>query len=128
MMYLGYNAKVTFDPEAEILHGEVIGLRDVVTFQAASVEGLKEAFRESVDDYLEWCAQLGHEPERAYAGKFLLRMDPSLHRDLALAAERAGVSINAFIVASVEREMGGGPDPGAGGRARDRVGSPGADS
>ena len=113
MTYQGYSAKVTFDPDAEVLHGEVVGLRDVITFQATSVEGLKEAFRDSVDDYLAWCAELGQEPERAYAGRFLLRMDPGLHRDLALAAERAGVSINAFVVACVEREVGRGREAGA---------------
>jgi predicted HicB family RNase H-like nuclease len=105
--YQGYSAKVTFDPDAEVLHGEVVGLRDVITFQATSVEGLKTAFRDSVDDYLAWCAELGQEPERAYAGRFLLRMDPGLHRDLALAAERTGVSINAFVLDCVEREVGG---------------------
>jgi predicted HicB family RNase H-like nuclease len=104
--YLGYSAKVTFDADAEVLHGEVVGLRDVITFQATSVEGLKAAFRDSVDDYLKWCAELGQEPERAYAGRFLVRMDPGVHRDLALAAERAGISINAFVVACVEREVG----------------------
>jgi predicted HicB family RNase H-like nuclease len=105
--YKGYSAKVTFDPDGEVLHGEVIGLRDVITFQATSVEGLKGAFRDSVDDYLAWCAELGQEPERAYAGRFLLRMDPDLHRDLAFVAEHAGVSINAFAVACLEREVGG---------------------
>ena len=107
MTYKGYSAKVTFDPDAEVLHGEVVGLRDVITFQGTSVKGLKEAFRDSVDDYLAWCAELGQAPERAYAGRFLLRMDPGLHRDLALAAEHAGASINAFVVACVERQVGG---------------------
>lgn len=77
----------------------------MITFQAASVGGLKTAFRDSVDDDLAWCAELGQEPERAYAGRFLLRMDPGMHRGLALAAERAGVSIHAFVVACVEREL-----------------------
>ena len=107
MTYRGYHANVTFDPDAGVLHGEVIGLRDVITFQATSVEKLKEAFRDSVDDYLAWCAELGQAPERAYAGRFLLRMEPDLHRDLAFAAERAGVSINALVVACLEREVGG---------------------
>lgn len=31
MEYKGYTAKVEFDDEAEIFHGEVIGIRDVVT-------------------------------------------------------------------------------------------------
>lgn len=106
MTYKGYSAKVTYDADAKVLHGEVIGLRDVITFQATSVEGLEGAFRDSVDDYLAWCAELGQGPERPYAGRFLVRMDQSLHRDLALAAERAGVSINAFVVACLERDVG----------------------
>ncbi len=113
MTYKGYSAKVTFDADAEVLHGEVIGLRDVITFQATSVEGLKQAFRDSVDDYLAWCAELGQEPERAYAGRLLVRMEPDLHRDLAVAAERAGESINAFVVACLEREVGAGRERGA---------------
>lgn len=111
MTYKGYSAKITFDSDAEVLHGVVIGLRDVITFRATSVEGLEAAFRDSVDDYLAWCTELGQEPERAYGGRFLLRMDPGLHRDLALAAERAGVSINAFVIACVESEIGGAREP-----------------
>jgi predicted HicB family RNase H-like nuclease len=114
MTYEGYSATVAFDADAEVLHGEVIGLRDVITFQATSVEGLKEAFRDSVDDYLALCAELGQEPERAYAGRFLVRMEPDLHRDLAVAAEREGESINAFVVACLEREIGA--DRGRGAR------------
>jgi len=115
MTYEGFSAKVTFDADAEVLHGEVIGLRDVitVTFQATSVEGLKEAFRDSVDEYLAWCAELGQEPERAYAGRFLVRMEPDLHRDLAVAAERAGESNNAFVIACLGREVGAGRKRGS---------------
>jgi predicted HicB family RNase H-like nuclease len=35
-----------------------------------------------------------------------VRKEPDLHRDLAVAAERAGESINAFVVACLEREIG----------------------
>jgi len=87
---MGYSATVAFDADAEVLHGDAIGLRDVITFRAISVEGLEEAFRDAVDDYLAWCAEIGQEPERAYGGRFLVRMEPDLHRDVAVAAERAG--------------------------------------
>ena len=67
MTYQGYSAKVTFDSDAEVLHGEVIGLRDVITFQATSVEALEEAFRDSVDDYLAGARShgIGTVPETA---------------------------------------------------------------
>jgi hypothetical protein len=37
----------------------------------------------------------GDEP--SHSGRLLLRMPPSLHAELARAAEREGVSLNAFI-------------------------------
>jgi len=55
LQYRGYTGHTEFDDEARLFHGEVIDLRDVVTFQGTGVEELEEAFRDSVDDYLEFC-------------------------------------------------------------------------
>ena len=96
MEYKGYTARVVFDADAGVLFGEVEGLRDVVTFEATNVEELQVAFRESVNDYLAMCAERGEEPERPYSGKFLLRVDPRLHREIAMAAASSGKSLNAF--------------------------------
>ena len=63
MQYKGYSGKVEYDDEAEIFHGEVIGLRDVITFQGKTVDEIKKAFRDSVDDYLDFCVQLNQAPE-----------------------------------------------------------------
>jgi len=96
MDYKGYRARVEFDHDAGILFGEVEGLRDVVTFEATTVEALKKAFHASVDDYWEMCSERGEEPEKPYSGKFLVRMDPVLHREVAAAAARSGKSLNQF--------------------------------
>ena len=82
-----------------------MGLRDVIAFQATSVEELKNEFQASVDDYLARCEELGQEPERAYSGKYLVRMDPELHREVALAAEREGRSTNAYVVSCLEARV-----------------------
>src|SRR5918997_5423209 len=78
--YKGYTGRVEFDHEAMLFHGEVIDLRDVVTFQGTSVEELEEAFRDSVDDYLEFCEKRGEEPDRPFSGRLMLRVSPQLHR------------------------------------------------
>lgn len=57
MQYKGYTGHAGFDDEAGLFHGEAIDLRDVVTFQGTSVWELEEAFRDSVDDYLEFCEE-----------------------------------------------------------------------
>lgn len=63
MEYKGYIGKVRIDDEASILYGEVINIRDVITFAGVSVEEVQQAFRESVDDYLAFCAERGESPE-----------------------------------------------------------------
>ena len=75
MRYKSYFGKVEFDDEAKVLHGEVAGVRDVVTFQADSVEGIEKAFRESVDDYLAFCRKRGEAPEKPFSGQFVVRAD-----------------------------------------------------
>jgi len=64
---------------------------------------VETAFKESVDDYLAWCAEQGEEPDKPYSGKILVRMEPNLHRAVALQADREGSSVNAFIVKALER-------------------------
>ena len=57
--YLGYRATVAFDAEVGLYHGEVIGIRDVITFQVEAVSELHEAFAASVDEYLAVRAERG---------------------------------------------------------------------
>ena len=52
MEYKGYFAKVEFDDDADIFHGAVINLRDVITFEGETVKEIKQAFHDSIDDYL----------------------------------------------------------------------------
>ncbi len=63
MKYKGYKGHVNDDEEAKIFHGEVIGLRDVITFQGTSVEELEQSFKDSVEEYLDFCQELGRAPE-----------------------------------------------------------------
>lgn len=63
MEYHGYIGQVKYDEEAEIFHGEVVNTRDVITFQGKNVLEIKQAFQDSVQDYLEYCAKLGQQPQ-----------------------------------------------------------------
>ena len=62
MEYKGYTGIVEFDDDAEIFHGEIANLRDVITFQGRSVDELRKAFVDSIDDYLAWCDERGNLP------------------------------------------------------------------
>ena len=97
MEYKGYLGRVEFDDRAGIFHGEVVNTRDVITFRGSSVNELRETFRDSVDDYLEFCKQRGEDPEKPYSGRFVARFDPELHRRISIAASRSGMSLNAWV-------------------------------
>ncbi len=100
--YKGYSGRVEFDDEAGIFHGEVLDLRDVVTFEGRSVEEIEEAFRDSVDDYMAFCAERGEEPDKPFSGRLVLRIKPELHRRLHVQAGREGKSLNQWISEQLE--------------------------
>ncbi|HEX4839772.1 MAG TPA: type II toxin-antitoxin system HicB family antitoxin [Rhabdochlamydiaceae bacterium] len=103
MKYKGYIGHVEFDDEAKIFHGEVVGLRDIITFQGSSVDELEQAFKDSVDDYLAWCKKRGEKPEKTFSGTFNLRIPPELHAKLVVHAKSLGVSLNVFITQTLAR-------------------------
>ena len=98
MIYKGYAAVVEYDEEANILHGEILHLNDVITFQADCTADLENAFHDSVDDYLAFCAENHRDPEKPYSGKFPLRMPAELHREVTYAAKKKKESVNNFII------------------------------
>lgn len=105
MHYRDYEAIIDFD-QAAGFHGEVSNLRDVVTFQGRSVDELKQAFCDSVDDYLDFCRTRGETPDTAFSGELVVQVEPGLHRAMASAAKRTGVSLDAWVTRTLERAAG----------------------
>lgn len=103
MSYKGYSARIDYDDEDGILVGRIAGIRDGVGFHAETVEGLRAAFEEAVDDYLETCARVGKEPQKAYSGKMMFRVDPETHRRAARAAELSGKSLNQWAEEVIDK-------------------------
>ena len=106
LTYKGYSAKIEFDAEDRIFFGRLAGINDGVSFHAETVDELIDAFHEAVEDYHETCAKIGKQPEKAYSGKLMLRVDPVLHARLARAAELAGKSLNQLGVEALSRAVG----------------------
>lgn len=98
MTYRGYTAAVEFDADDHVFYGRVVDLRDVIHFEGTSVEELEAAMRETVDDYLAICAEMGKEPDRPYSGRVGLRLGTALHRAAAARAAEEGKSLNDLVV------------------------------
>lgn len=95
--YKGYTGHAEFDSEAGLFHGEVLETRDVITFQGVSVEELAQAFRDSVDDYVEFCRDRNEQPDKPFSGRMMLRLPSELHRHAYVEAKREGKSLNQWI-------------------------------
>ena len=105
MEYKGYFAKVEFDDEANIFHGEIINLRDVITFEGETVDELRTALVDSVEDYLAFCKERGEEPDKPYSGRFLVRVEPELHKTLVIQARKNGKSLNTLVHDALLKEV-----------------------
>jgi len=107
--YKGYSARVEFDDEDGVFVGRLAGIKDVIGFHADSVDGLREAFREAVDDYVATCERVGKTPEKPYSGQLMVRIDPRVHANAAIAAEISGKSLAKWaeekLGEAAEREM-----------------------
>lgn len=100
--YKGYRGSAELDDEAGVFHGEVLDTRDVITFQGTTVRQLEKAFRESVDDYLEFCRERGEEPDKPFTGRLMVRLPPALHRSLHVRARLERKSLNQLIIERLE--------------------------
>lgn len=105
MEYKGYTARVSFDDDAMIFHGELAGITDVVTFQAEDAANLVNEFRASIDDYLAFCKAEGKKPDKPFSGNFMVRGEPELHRSIAQAAARRNVNTNQWVLYALRRQV-----------------------
>lgn len=64
MTYRGYAARIEYSDEDRSFVGHIAGINDVVGFHGESVPGLRAAFEEAVEDYLEACEKLGRAPQK----------------------------------------------------------------
>lgn len=103
--YKGYSGTVEFSADDEILYGKIIGIRDVVTFEADTVAKLKKAFKEAVNDYIETCQRLGKEADKEYKGSFNVRIKPRIHRLAAVRSAALKISLNQLVEKALEKEV-----------------------
>lgn len=79
------------------LHGKLLFIDDLVTYEAESPTQLKAEFEAAVEDYLETCKELGREPIKPFGGTFNVRIGPDLHQKLAHYAVTKDNSINDVV-------------------------------
>ena len=59
-----------------------------------------------IDNYIDYCRQVGKEPEKEYKGSFNIRIKPEQHRRIALYAAQMGITINQFVSQAIDDKIG----------------------
>ena len=104
MTYKDYLGSVAYSEKDNVFFGKIEGINGLVNFEGESVQELVEAFHEAVDDYLAYCKDEGIEPDKSYTGVLNVRLKPSVHRQIALLAKQAGMTINSYIKEALEEK------------------------
>ncbi len=99
MEYKGYFGAVHYDPDEPIFYGQLEFIKALISYEASDAVGIKRAFEEAVDDYLQMCEKEEIEPERPFKGSLNIRLGHKLHQEVALAAIRKKLTINSYICA-----------------------------
>jgi len=100
--YKGYHTKIEFDSEACVLRGKIEGIKDFVDFECVDISTVENEFHAAVDEYLEFCKEMGKEPEKEYKGTFNIRISPELHKKLAVVAMKNGDTLNATVEKAIK--------------------------
>ncbi len=95
--YKGYHTKVEFDADDLVLRGKIEGINDLVTFECEDIKDAEKEFHDAVDDYLQFCKEVGKQPDKEYKGTFNVRISPKLHKRLAYVAFKNGDTLNATV-------------------------------
>ena len=95
--YKGYCTRIEFDADAMLLHGKIEGINDLITFESEDSSRIEAEFHAAVDDYLDFCKEVGKEPEKEYRGLFNVRIRPDLHKRIAAEAVKKNISMNALV-------------------------------
>lgn len=107
LKYKNYHGTYEFFPKDKEYHGRIIGISDIIHFCAKNLKDLKKEFEFSVEDYLETCKKNNIIPEKSCSGDIRIRTTPELHANLVKKAQFKGMSLNAFIISSLQDKHDG---------------------
>jgi predicted HicB family RNase H-like nuclease len=103
--YKGYRGIIDYSDQDSVLYGRIMGIDDLVTFEGTSVEEIKSAFFNAVDEYLETCNELGKNPEKEFKGVFNVRVSEKVHKLAAIKAQSEKISLNKLVDKALRKEL-----------------------
>jgi predicted HicB family RNase H-like nuclease len=105
LYYKNYVGSVEFLEADGVFHGKVVGIKSLISFEGNSVSAIIKDFHNAVDEYLDFCAETGKQPEKPFKGSFNVRIGTDLHRKAALTASARGISLNTLVEDAIKQTI-----------------------
>ena len=105
MEYKGYYGSVNYSAEDDILHGKLLGIKSLVSYEGHSIKELKDGFEFAVDDYLELCRDEGIEPELPCQEEIRIKLDPETQLKATIIAQEENITLGKLIELSLKDKI-----------------------
>lgn len=93
----GYDGSVEYSAEDKMLHGRVLGIRDLISYGGTTVRNIEKNFCDAVDEYINFCQRRGKEPDTPFRGSFNVRVPSELHKQASLYADQHDMKLNTVV-------------------------------
>lgn len=105
LTYKGYTGTIEASVEDGCLHGQLLFITDIITYEGNTVDGIRASFEEAVDHYLAYCQDTGKPANKPYSGTFNVRVGQELHRKAVEVAYHQGITLNDFVAQSIKNAI-----------------------
>ena len=105
IQYKGYYGSVHYSDVDQVLFGKVEYIRSLINYEGTDAAGIRQAFEEAVDDYLELCQNEGLKPDQSFRGSFNVRTGSDLHRKAVFYAKEKGINLNNVVSEALEEYL-----------------------
>jgi predicted HicB family RNase H-like nuclease len=102
LRYKGYTGSVCFSEEDGVFYGEILGIFDSISFEGDSVKSLTDDFHYAVDEYLEFCADVGKQPQKS---DFSIKISLDVYNKATVYATNKGIPLNTFVEKIIEANI-----------------------
>ena len=98
----GYIGSIEVSLEDACLHGRILFIDDLVTYEGESIPEIRTAFQDAVDRYLAHCKRVGKSASKPYSGTFNVRIGSELHSKAAKVAHMKKINLNEFVKQAIQ--------------------------
>ena len=102
LFHNGYTGSVEVSFEDNCLHGKVLFIDDLITYEGTTAEDLLVSFKAAVDHYITHCKETGKPANKPYSGTFNVRIGQELHRKAAQEAHSRNLSLNDYVAQAIK--------------------------